>query len=256
MAPESVLTGKLKQMKNQGDKMLVLDGTVADCEVNTSDMTIKKIYKMHQKNKLLQDLLVIETLVQNYTIRSWSKEAQLEFDPKHEYTMLVAAHKIWDKNHGAIFTPQPLFCDEYSITMTYLPWPRFVDFDGDQSHVWPLIKLFFYTSIKEGILHGDISKYNVLIHPSGTKICVVDFGLSQALTAAESHELIYGVREPGIAFELHNAWTNPGITITAKWWENTINAMDTSSASKHSGLYARSLINMTKMYLGSLKSLN
>ena len=251
LSPDSVLSGKLQQMGGNNNKaeIQILDGTVASCEINTSDKTLKKIYKMHKKDKLMKDLLVIETLVQNYTIRSWSHEAQLEFDPKHEFMMLSAAYKIWDRKDAAIFVPEPLASDEYSITMSYVPWPRFVDYQGDKTQVWKLIKCFFFTSIKHGVLHGDISKYNVLVHPTGLKICVVDFGLACAICEEDSDELLNGKREPGIAFELHNAWTNPDFIITKEWWENTLNNMDTSSASKHNGLYARSLINMTQMLL-------
>ena len=250
MTPDSALSGKLRQMQKDTKTMVLHSGTVAECvcDMTKEPATVTKHYKMQLKNDMLRDLSLIETFAQNYTIQSWAREARHEFDPEQEFIMLKAFHKIWE-SHPCIFTPTPLKWTSDTLTMTYCPWKRFVDFQGDKEYVWSLIKVFFFESIAHGILHGDMSKYNLLVHPSGTKICVLDFGLAQKLTVDERLELLHGTREPGIAFELHNAWTNPEFLMTCEWWEKTLNSLDTSKKSIHSGLYARSLINLTKMYL-------
>jgi hypothetical protein len=250
IAPKTTLTGKLRQMDRSSAPMEVCQGTVAECVIDRAadPPTITKHYKVAHKPRMLRELGLVKRMVNNYTVQSWAEEAANEFDAAHEFDLLKAFHDVWG-TEGAIVVPAPLAHTEHSLCMQYVDWPRFVEYTGPDTQVWALLKTFFYESIRQGLLHGDLSKYNVLVHPDGRRICVIDFGLAKRLTPDEAHELLHDTRPAGIAHELHNAWTDPSFVITEAWWQTVLNSMDTAKGSRHSGLYARSLINLTTMWL-------
>jgi hypothetical protein len=254
-APQQVLSQKMQQMRtgDNQEHLAAMEGTVAQCQVDPVTGFLVKTVRVDKKDDFVSHLQMVKTMCRNFTVRSWAEAAPLEFSTAHEFAMLGRFWCVWQPR-PKVEVPQPVGVTPTTITMSFCRWPRFADCGLLPDAFWENLHDFFFQSIVECLLHGDISAFNVLAEPISGNICVVDFGLSLELTPGQALEILTDERQSPMAVALHEMWFKCDVAkwkreITPEWWEGVVRFSNVSSGDRHSGLYARSLVNMTQMFL-------
>ena len=245
MMPDSICSRKMAQ--SNGRDFGKLSGTVATCTVEH-----RRLVKRLRRDRLQKDvrhLSQIRSVVRDNTIRTWAKCALLEYDLEHEAKMQIRLYKHWkDSASRDILIPRVHSSNADRIEMDYYEWPRLVDIPSTEKVPWciDLLAHFFFTSLARfGILYGDISQFNTLVHIEKRRICVVDFGLVTQVSPDEISDIGKSVDQGTLGDQFYCAWSQQGFQFTPEWWSN-VQLWDGQGTGVH-GLYVRSLVSLTKL---------
>ena len=249
--PDAIINRKLKQAKSNNFK--ILSGTIADCIISDDRKLITKQIRHNQKEADIKDLYLIGQIVGNSVISSWTDAAMLEYDLIHEACIQEEFYQLWC-NSSLIKIPKVKTFTEDSIVMEFYDWPRLADIINDKELFEKAVKtsaFFFFTSInKGGLVHGDISLFNILVDPNSTigTICVIDYGMTHRLSVEEKDNLtkITDVKNlQGEPSKIFDAWNTEGFQFSWDWWES-LNLIERKS-SDISGVFVRSVLSLTRI---------
>jgi hypothetical protein len=246
--PEAFCNRKIKQSKsNEFDK---LKGTIADCKISKNRKFITKRIRQENKEHDLNQLKLLGLMPGYPVMESWTKASILEYDSEHEAMVQKKFYKLW-KNSDIIKIPKVKSFTEDSIKMENFEWPRLGDIIDNKELFENAVKstafFFFYSIKKWGLVHGDISVFNILVDPESTngRICVIDYGMTGELNTEDLNKIKEIDNLTGYPALMAEAWNKEGFQFSMEWWSK-INLLEIHS-NNISGVYARSLISLTKL---------
>jgi serine/threonine protein kinase len=192
-----------------------------------------------------------------HVLNSWAECARLEFDLQSEFEFHQSFLVMW-KDHASISVPTliagALSEDRKLLSMGYVAWPRWADVfvsDKDRARkAMTLVATFFFDSIsKEGLVHGDISPFNVLVNREGPLcVCMIDYGLCRRMSADEIGQLVkYSKEKSKSASMLSSVWSESGQVFGSRLWSSLQGCLMDDPFAKIDGVFVRSLLGMTRM---------
>jgi hypothetical protein len=236
--PDTFLVRKWDQQKTKDTSPL--SGTIADCQVSEDGLFITKQVRKNQAAGDIRDL-TMATMIPSFIIQSLATQCLLEYDLIHEAAQQRKFRELWHSDE-CIDVPRVRKVTSEFITMDYIQWPRFSDCPPHVARTSiPLImKFFVYSICRVGLVHGDISRFNVLVKPDdGTQICVIDYGLTSHMPKLKPPKT-----HPGITID--DAWRLEGFKFSMEWW-SAHTWMNVSGDSNTDGVFARSMLSLTRM---------
>jgi hypothetical protein len=246
--PDALINRKLKQGRcNDFDK---LSGTIADCKISKNRKFITKKIRQDKKENDINQLYIIGKIVGNSVVNSWTEAAILEYDCEHEASIQKKFYKLW-KNSDIIKIPKVKSFTEDSIKMEFVDCPRLADVIDNTELFEKAVAstaFFFFNSInRAGLVHGDISLFNVLVDPKSKngRICVIDYGITCKLKNKDINNIKEDDNLDGDPSKISDAWNTEGFQFNWEWWEK-LNLLERKS-SDISGVFIRSVVALTRI---------
>jgi hypothetical protein len=135
--------------------------------------------------------------------------------------------------------------------MEFYDWPRLADvIDNTELFEKAVVStaFFFFNSInRAGLVHGDISLFNVLVDPKSKngRICVIDYGITCKLKNKDINNIKEDDNLDGDPSKISDAWNTEGFQFSWEWWEK-LNLLERKS-SDISGVFIRSVVALTRI---------
>jgi hypothetical protein len=217
---------KLKQNRGDDTSLILasnLEGSVGICTV-TGNRIVKEIKCKTRVESASKSVRSISNLIGcidtkiGKSLEKFADNIAMECDLQREGKIQAKFFDTW-KEHQSIHVPEVYHFSEQSIVMLYYPQKTWVHFGNLENNLrkWTCFQLlaqFFFDSFeKNGLLHGDISKYNVLVHTGKTEIVVLDYGMSSVIST-ESKKGFDDMRQ--------NSPNSFAQRLASKWWHKHV----------------------------------